>query len=88
MAAATPNDETCHARSPERGCCRLVGFTTTACFLRVHPNPDGATSHLTKLPKDGSEVAGYLPEGRAQRGGRSRTNERLRKFHVNRGAEP
>jgi thiamine-monophosphate kinase len=38
-----------------------------------HPNPDGTTSHSTK-PASG-QVAGYPPEGRAQRGGRSRTNE-------------
>ena len=53
-------------------------------------NSDTTTSHSTKLPsgvrtdgqffaqlvKDGSQVAGYLPAGRAQRGGRSRTNEK------------
>ena len=41
------------------------------------PNPDGTTSHSTKLPKYGSQVAGYLPytgEG---------ANESLREFHVN-----
>ena len=34
------------------------------------PAPDGTTSHSTRLPKDGSQVAGYLPEGegRAKRG--------------------
>ncbi len=26
------------------------------------PNPDGATSHSTKLPEYGSQVAGYLPQ--------------------------
>ncbi len=47
-----------------------------------HSNPDETTSHSTKLPEDGSQVAGYLQEGRAQRGGRSRANESLREFHV------
>lgn len=28
-----------------------------------HPNPDRTTSHSTKLPKDGSQVAGYPPAG-------------------------
>jgi cytochrome c-type biogenesis protein CcmH len=28
-----------------------------------HLNPDGTTSHSTKLPNDGSQVAGYLPQG-------------------------
>ena len=28
-----------------------------------HPNLDGTTSHSTKPPKDGSQVAGYPPEG-------------------------
>ncbi len=45
-----------------------------------HPNPDEATSHSTKASKNDAQVAGYLPEGRAQRGGRSRTNESLREF--------
>ncbi len=37
------------------------------------PNPDGTTSHSTKLPTDGSQVAGYLPQ--ASEG----ANESLRK---------
>ncbi len=41
-----------------------------------HPNPDGATSHSTKLPEDGSQVAGYLPGG-------EEANERLREFRIN-----
>ncbi len=49
----------------------------SACAGRFpHPNPDGTTSHSTKLPKDGSQVAGYLPEGEG-------TNESLRDFHEN-----
>ena len=28
-----------------------------------HLNPDRATSHSTRLPRDASQVAGYLPEG-------------------------
>ncbi len=28
-----------------------------------HPNPDGATSHPTRLPNDVSQVVGYPPEG-------------------------
>ncbi len=28
-----------------------------------HPNPDGTTSHSTRLPSSGSRVAGYPPEG-------------------------
>ena len=40
-----------------------------------HLNPDGTTSHSTKLPNDGSQVAGYLPEGEG-------TNESLRDLHV------
>jgi hydrogenase maturation factor len=40
-----------------------------------HPNPDGTTSHSTKLPEDGSQVAGYLPGGEG-------TNERLRDFNA------
>ena len=28
-----------------------------------HPNPDGTTSHSTRLPNNGSVVAGYPPEG-------------------------
>jgi F-type H+-transporting ATPase subunit gamma len=56
----------------------------SACAGRFpHPNPDTTTSHSTKLPENGNQVAGYLPEGRAQRGGRSRTNESLRDFHGN-----
>jgi NADPH2:quinone reductase len=39
-----------------------------------HPNPDETTSHSTRLSKDDSQVAGYLPEGEG-------TNERLREFH-------
>ena len=41
-----------------------------------HPNPDGTTSHSTKLPKDGSQVAGYLPKGEG-------TNESLRELPLN-----
>jgi S-adenosylmethionine:tRNA ribosyltransferase-isomerase len=39
-------------------------------------NPDGATSHSTKLPKDGSQVAGYLPLAGEE------ANESLRDSHV------
>ncbi len=46
-----------------------------------HLNPDGTTSHSTK-PASG-QVAGYLPEGRAQRGGRSQANESLREICSN-----
>jgi exodeoxyribonuclease V gamma subunit len=48
-----------------------------------HLNPDGTISHSTKPSQDDGKVAGYLPEGRAQRGGRSQANESLREFHVN-----
>ncbi|MFA6972706.1 MAG: electron transport complex subunit RsxC [Gallionella sp.] len=41
------------------------------------PNPDGTTSHSTKLAKDASKVAGYLPP--ASEG----ANEALRDFQVN-----
>jgi 2-polyprenylphenol 6-hydroxylase len=40
------------------------------------PNPDGTTSHSTRPPKDGSQVAGYLPQ--AGEG----ANESLREFHI------
>ncbi len=45
----------------------------SSCF--PHLNSDGTTSHSTKPSQDDGKVAGYLPGGRAQRGGRSRTNE-------------
>ncbi len=45
-----------------------------------HLNPDETTSHSTKLPKDGNQVAGYLPEGEG-------ANEALRAFHIT-GGEP
>ena len=57
---AVPENRTRQARFPERGCCRLVGFTTTAYSLRVHPNTGGTTSHSTKPAS--VQVAGYLPE--------------------------
>jgi Cu(I)/Ag(I) efflux system membrane protein CusA/SilA len=31
------------------------------CARRPHPNPDGTTSHSTRLANDASQVAGYLP---------------------------
>jgi hypothetical protein len=40
------------------------------------PNPDGTISHSTKLPENGSKVAGYLPQ--AGEG----ANESLRESHV------
>ncbi len=46
-----------------------------------HPNPDGTTSHSTKLPEDSSQVAGYLPEGEG-------TNERSSEFKIKRGYAP
>ena len=43
---------------------------------RLLPNPVEATSHSTKLAKNTSQVAGYLPQ--AGEG----ANESLREFHV------
>jgi len=42
--------------------------------------PDGTTSHSTKLPKDGNQVAGYHPNPLPQAG--EGANESLREFHV------
>jgi Cu(I)/Ag(I) efflux system membrane protein CusA/SilA len=33
------------------------------CASRPHPNPDGTTSHSTRLANGASQVAGYPPEG-------------------------
>ncbi|MDD5385037.1 MAG: hypothetical protein PHG89_09180 [Gallionella sp.] len=43
--------------------------------------PDGTTSHSTRLPKDGNQVAGYHPNLPPLAG--EGANETLREFHVN-----
>ena len=49
-------EESLH-RVLKRGC-----WTPVEAFGLPHPNPDETTSHSTKLPENGSQVAGYLPK--------------------------
>ena len=57
----------------------VVEAAARAVLLAVerfpHPNPDGTTSHSTRLSKNDSQVAGYPPAGEG-------ANESLRDFHV------
>jgi UDP-N-acetylmuramate: L-alanyl-gamma-D-glutamyl-meso-diaminopimelate ligase len=46
-------------RALQRGCWTTVEMFGTPPL----PSPDGTTSHSTKLPKDCSQVVGYLPVG-------------------------
>ena len=48
-------------------------------------SPDGTTSHSSRLPKNGNQVAGYLPNPLPQAG--EGANESLREFVFNRGGE-
>ena len=48
-------------------------------MIRYARFPDGTTSHSTRLPKGGSQVAGYLPSPLPEGEG---DKVSLREFHV------